>query len=547
MANLQRQEVLPKRLNRPSILNKQNSLSTKGSVIPPLKDGQIRVVSIDRNDDMRLMDLSKSKRESLHGKAARKKTTAKTQERDTKKKSCYANWTDTCAMNKDKSTQNHSTVGVKEPSYHVTGGKKTQHKKTRTHSTSKPMRSRKASHLDCAIPVSDLKQTHPKEGRAILAECEESEFEDSHCPSARIPVDSTHAKPATTPRERLLGRCSLPPLQDHPLARPSLLHSAAPPLTPNSAGWLTRKLPVSPSVAQAEFSFDDNTRERKRHGKLPPLSLPQREPTLVVVPPTPTTKKPGFLPKLNPIRSSLSSTLSTSSKSEQFQFLSQSAPSNCGEHSILFTPVHSSKSAFEFSFPTCHNPSHLSSQSLNLSDSSVSSLNSPSCMSPWSSSSAFSSSSSPFKYDGDVDEVFCHYPIPPPTSSKKSNNQRRRRPGRRLVPLNKVDSLPLKLDSTVADNLEDIEEVQSCSPKSSARGSESAETNYDEDSEFLKEYLRIRPGRRGAMCEKLEKNMNIVKINGKKYNLTTLRHELTEMMNAVKKYDTFFKTLKFFR
>jgi hypothetical protein len=147
-----------------------------------------------------------------------------------------------------------------------------------------------------------------------------------------------------------------------------------------------------------------------------------------------------------------------------------------------------------------------------------------------------------FPYEGNIDDVFRHYPLPPSTPPKKGNcSQRRRRPGRRLVPFNKIDIVTSKLDSN-SDKLEEIDEVLTCSTSKSAY----SETQ-DEDREMLEQYIRVRPGPRGAVCESLEEAMNIVKINGKKYNLSMMRKELVEMMNAVNKYDSFFKTLKLFR
>ena len=49
------------------------------------------------------------------------------------------------------------------------------------------------------------------------------------------------------------------------------------------------------------------------------------------------------------------------------------------------------------------------------------------------------------------------------------------------------------------------------------------------DKVSLKQFLKLKAKRRGAVCEKIEENINLVKINGARMNLFDLRNELLQL------------------
>ncbi|KAK3742769.1 hypothetical protein QZH41_003706 [Actinostola sp. cb2023] len=65
----------------------------------------------------------------------------------------------------------------------------------------------------------------------------------------------------------------------------------------------------------------------------------------------------------------------------------------------------------------------------------------------------------------------------------------------------------------------------------------------EEELRLILEYRKCRPVQRGAVCEELEKVMNVVKFNGKKYNLFMLRKEYIDMMQGMNECESAFRFL----
>lgn len=266
--------------------------------------------------------------------------------------------------------------------------------------------------------------------------------------------------------------------------------------------------------------------------KLPPILTRRREPTSMADPPSPELKVRSFLPVLQeqPPFSALSNSLT---------YLSQSAPP-CYYHGSPFV----SEREKSHSFLSAMDPPSASS-----SLTSETSLYSSSPTNTARSSLSSSSSLGPIPSQLFQKNEPCYlFPAPParPANEKERNQRQRRRPGRRLVPLNKIDVAPNhKTKEDIQLEMADIEEVN-LEKTENEPFSQEVETVSAKERRKIEEYQRLNPNRRKGICEELENDSNIIKINGQRYNLTMLRHELIQMTKAVTKYNTFLKSFSAF-